>query len=57
MPGGYAADDGVGLHFINGVLQHVVSSQPKARGYRVELKDETVIETALNTPFLGAISL
>lgn len=53
MRGGYAADDGVGLHFINGSLQHVVSSQPQAKGYKVELQGGTVFEIALDTQFLG----
>jgi len=50
---GYAADDGVGLHFINGVLKHVVSSRIEAKGYKLELKDGKVIETPLAPLFLG----
>ncbi len=53
MPGGYAADDGVGLHFINGTLRHVISSRPEAKGYRVELEDDSVVESTLETRFLG----
>jgi len=53
MPGGLAADDGVGLHFINGHLQHVVSSRREARGYRVEARDGQVMDTPLETRFLG----
>lgn len=53
MLGGYAADDGVGLHFINGNLTHVVSSRPEAKGYKVELNGNTVTETPLDTQFLG----
>ena len=53
MPAGYAADDGVGLHFINGKLQHVVSSRQQAKAYRVELKGDTVFESAIDTRFLG----
>jgi peptidase E len=53
MLDGYAADDGVGLHFINGTLQHVVSSRPVAKGYRVALRGETVTEMPLETRFLG----
>lgn len=56
LPGGYAADDGVGLHFINGALQHVVSSQPGAKGYKVELKGKAVVETVLDTQFLEAMA-
>lgn len=46
---GYAADDGVGLHFIDEELHRVVSSRPNALGYRVD-KDK---ETKLPTIFLG----
>ena len=53
MLGGYAADDGVGLHFINGGLRHVVSSRPQAKGYRVELVGNTATEKSLDTRFLG----
>ena len=53
MPDGYAADDGVGLHFVNGSLRHVVSSRPEAKEYRVELNDNVVEETPLDTTFLG----
>ena len=53
MLGGYAADDGVGLHFINGSLRYVVSSRPEGKGYRVELIGNTVTETPLDTKFLG----
>lgn len=53
MVGGYAADDGVGLHFVNGRLRHVVSSRPEAKGYKVELSGNIVTETSLDTHFLG----
>lgn len=53
MLGGYAADDGVGLHFIDGSLRHVVSSRPDAKGYKVELQGDTVVEAPLATQFLG----
>ena len=36
FPAGYAADDGCGLLFEDGVLTQVVSSRPDAHGYRVE---------------------
>ncbi len=53
MLDGYAADHGVGLHFINGILQHVVSSRPSASTYKGALRGETVMETPLKTRFLG----
>jgi GNAT superfamily N-acetyltransferase len=36
VPPGIAADNGVGLHFVDGALHRVVSSRPDARAYRVE---------------------
>ncbi|WP_075619371.1 peptidase E [Paenisporosarcina indica] len=42
---GFAADDGVALHFIDGELQHVVSSRPIAYGYRVDKEKETQLPT------------
>ncbi len=42
---GYAADDGVALHFIDEELHEVVSSRPKARGYRVDKEKETQLPT------------
>lgn len=44
---GIAADDGVGLHFVDGRLKRVVTAAPKAKAYRVELVRRTVRETAL----------
>jgi dipeptidase E len=53
LPGGLAADDGVGLHFVGPDLAHVVSSRPAARAYRVESRDGRVEETPLPTRHLG----
>jgi dipeptidase E len=53
MATGYAADDGVALVFGDEALRDVVSSRPNARGYRVELRDGAVIETPLETRYLG----
>jgi len=53
LPDGYAADDGVGLHFINGTLAKIVSSRPHAKAYRVERQDEGVLETVLEPTYLG----
>jgi peptidase E len=52
MPGGIAADVGVGLHFINGALHRVVSSRPSARAYRVDARNGDVVETPLEPEFL-----
>ena len=44
---GYAADDGVALHFVGDRLERLVSSRPHAKAYRVERRGERVIETVL----------
>ena len=45
--GGYAADDGVGLHFVDGALDRVVSARPPATAYRVEPDGTGARETSL----------
>jgi dipeptidase E len=50
---GYAADDGVGLHFVGNKLEKIVSSRPQAKAYRVEKLDGTVTETVLEPIYLG----
>jgi dipeptidase E len=54
MCGGYAADDGVALHFRGTRLQHVVSSRPDASAYRVALSSGRIRETRLAVTYLGA---
>jgi dipeptidase E len=44
---GYAADDEVGLHFIGTELHKIVRTNKSGCGYRVELKEDKVIETPL----------
>ena len=53
MRGGFAADDGVGLHFVNDSLRHVVSSRTEAKGYRVDWQGDSVVESAIETRYLG----
>lgn len=50
---GYAAEDGVAIHFVEQEMVKVVSSRPNAKAYQV-LREETVIERQLETEFLGA---
>jgi dipeptidase E len=50
---GYAAEDGVGLHFVDGELAAAVSSRPQARAYRVEKQGNAVEEEPLETRYLG----
>ena len=53
LRGGYAADDAAALHFRGTELLEVVSSEAAAVAYRVELVDGRVVETRLQTRFLG----
>ena len=54
MRPGYAAEDGAALHF-NGVeLSRVVASRPGARGYRLDIAGERVVEMRIATDYLGA---
>ena len=50
---GYAADDGAGLHFIDTALHKVVTSLPRARGYRLTRNAKKAIERRLRGEFLG----
>lgn len=50
---GYAADDGVGIHFIEQEVHAVVSSRPYAKAYKVTYTQE-VREMELETNYLGA---
>jgi len=54
FPGGYAAEDGVGLHFTNGQLTDVVTSRPGASAYTVTRVDGKVSEQRLPARYLGA---
>ena len=44
FPPGYAADDGVGLHFVGTELAEVVTAEPGKRAYRVEPGSEEPLE-------------
>jgi len=54
MRAGFAAEDGVALHFRRTRLQRVVSSRHDGRAYRVEPTDGGVVETPLKVSHLGA---
>jgi peptidase E len=47
FPSGYAADSGVGLHFVGTELVEVVSPHEGATAYRVEPGAETPLEARL----------
>jgi dipeptidase E len=50
---GYAADDGVALHYVGERLGRVVSARPGARAYHLTLVDGEVVETPLEPVRLG----
>ena len=50
---GYAADDGVALHFTSDRLPEIVSSRPDAKAYYLENQNGEVIENTLNPRYLG----
>jgi peptidase E len=54
MLDGYAAADGAALHFVGRDLERVVSSRPDALAYRVHWSRGKVVETPLETRYLGS---
>jgi peptidase E len=54
MRPGFAAEDGVALHFRGTSLERVVSSRPDGSAFRVEHDGKGVRETRLHAEFLGA---
>jgi peptidase E len=53
LAAGFAADDGVALHFEGTRLKRIVSSLPKASAWRVEKSGKLAIETKLPARYLG----
>ncbi len=51
--GGYAADDGAALHFINDQLFQTVSSRPVAKAYQVMRGEHGISEIPLSVKYLG----
>ena len=49
FPEGYAADDGVALHFVGTELAAAVSARHGGRAFRVERAGSDVVETPLPT--------
>jgi len=47
LPGGFAADAGVGLRFVEGELREVVACDEGSAAYRVEVLDGEVVETPI----------
>lgn len=52
LPGGLAADDGVGLHFVGPELAEVVTTKADRRAYRVEREAGAARETPLEARLL-----
>jgi peptidase E len=50
---GFAADAGVGLHFVDGELREVVACEAGSTAYRVELRDGEIVETPLEARALA----
>lgn len=51
-PSGYAADAGVGLHFVNGEPQEAVACDEGSNAYRLELRDGEVAEETISARLL-----
>ncbi|KGR80505.1 Type 1 glutamine amidotransferase-like domain-containing protein [Ureibacillus manganicus] len=49
---GIAADDGVGIHYLDGEVNKIVSSRPNAKAYHVTAFDGAFIEKQLETEYL-----
>jgi dipeptidase E len=52
LPGGYAADSGVGLHFVDGELREVLACEEGSKAYRVEVRNGEVVETPIESRVL-----
>ncbi|HEX8752379.1 MAG TPA: hypothetical protein VF731_03090, partial [Solirubrobacterales bacterium] len=53
MRPGYAAEDGAALHFLDTELSAVVSSRPRAHGYRLDVSGQRIVEMRIATSYLG----
>jgi len=53
LPDGYAADDGAAAHFVRRRLVACVGSRPRAKVWRLERRGRKVVETAIETRYLG----
>jgi peptidase E len=52
LAGGYAADAGVGLHFVDGELREVLACEEGSKAYRIELRDGEIVETPIEARVL-----
>ncbi|KIY21929.1 MULTISPECIES: Type 1 glutamine amidotransferase-like domain-containing protein [Mesobacillus] len=53
IAGGFAADGGAALHFIDEELVRAVSSRPDAKAYEITLENGKVTEKVMKTTYLG----
>jgi dipeptidase E len=53
LPAGYALDDGAAIHFVGQKVLRVISSRPAACAYQVRMENSGVVETPLQSEFLG----
>jgi peptidase E len=53
LPAGLAADDGVGLHFVDAELAEAVAARANAGAYRVERGESGAVETTIPVRRLG----
>lgn len=53
---GLAAEDGVGLHYVDGRLERVVSSRPAALAWRVEPHGDDARASIVQPEYLGGMS-
>ena len=53
LSSGYGIDEPVGLLFVDEVLEKVVGSTLDAKGYKVELIGDKIVETALDVEYIG----
>jgi len=54
LAAGYAVDDGVALHFVNGKLENVVSSRPSAGALYLQKRNGRLEEASLSPTRLAA---
>jgi peptidase E len=53
FPGGYAADEGIGLHFVGTAFKEAVSSRPNGNAYELKLDQGRLIERTIAPRLLG----
>jgi dipeptidase E len=52
LAAGYAADAGVGLHFVNDELREVVACDEGSKAYRVDVRDGEIVEEPIEARLL-----